>query len=82
MTAVKTEIRVNMHMLNQIKVTSNELDLGVFYPSYCFVLIIVDIVRVWDKQEAVPPFFAFLQILKERAREDGLVLQRNLWVKT
>lgn len=52
-----------------------------FISPHRFVVIIVDIVRVWDEQEAVPPFLALLQVLKEWAREDRLVLQRNLWVK-
>ena len=50
----------------------------VFFSPYRFAVVIVDVVGVWNEDEAVPPFLVLLQILKERAREDGFVLQRNL----
>lgn len=31
-----------------------------FISPHRFAVIIVDIVRIWDKQEAVPPFLALL----------------------
>lgn len=36
-----------------------------FISTHRFVVIIVDVVRVWDKQKALPPFLAFLLVLKE-----------------
>lgn len=45
---------------------------------YSFVFIAADVVRVRDKQEAVPPLLVLLDVLKDGSREDGLVLQGNL----
>lgn len=47
--------------------------------THRLALIEVDIIGVWDEEESIPPLLVVLQILEQRAREDGLILQRNLW---
>lgn len=42
--------------------------------THRFAVVTVDEVRVWDEEEAVPPFLVLLQVLKKGAREDGLVV--------